>query len=300
MDWNVAIEQFLQDQQVKGASPHTVRNYRIDLRRFEGEANTLKEVDKWMIRKHLAGLAESGLAKRSIARHLAALRALFRYLIRRGTLTQNPLDEIASLKLDQRIPFFMTYAQVEHLLSQPDIHSYFGLRDRCMMEVFYSSGLRLSELVGLNRADCDLDLLRLKVLGKGKRQRIVPMTQGAADWLRRYLTDPAREEVDSQAVFLNRWGKRISTRSVDRLFAEHLKKSGLVGDITPHTIRHTIATHWLEKGMDLKVIQSLLGHKSLATTTIYTQVSGTLKKEVYDRAHPRAQKLGSNGGLECQ
>lgn len=289
MDWKVATDQFLQDQEVKGASPHTVRNYQIDLRRFALNVKEGQEVDKWMIRKHLAELAESGLAKRSIARHLAALRALFRYLIRRGKLTDNPLDEIASLKLDQRIPFFMTYEQVEHLLSQPDLDSYFGLRDRCMMEVFYSSGLRLSELVGLNRCDCELDLLRLKVMGKGKRQRIIPMTQGAADWLRRYLTHPEREEVDKNAVFLNRWGKRISARSVDRLFAEHLKASGLVGDITPHTIRHTIATHWLEKGMDLKVIQSLLGHKSLATTTIYTQVSGTLKKEVYDRAHPRSK-----------
>jgi integrase/recombinase XerC len=166
------------------------------------------------------------------------------------------------------------------------------------MELLYSSGLRISELTQLNRKDLDLKQCTLRVMGKGKKQRIVPITNNAAKWLNDYLNHSERyldgeyhiAEQDSEAVFLSRWGKRITVRSVDRHFAKYLVASGLSAEVTPHTIRHTIATHWLEKGMDLKTIQVLLGHNSLATTTIYTQVSTKLKREVYDKAHPSAQE----------
>ncbi|KAG8173624.1 hypothetical protein JTE90_020978 [Oedothorax gibbosus] len=166
------------------------------------------------------------------------------------------------------------------------------------MELFYSSGLRLSELIGLNRQDVNIQGLLIKVRGKGKKERVVPITQTAAHWLDNYINHSLRDqdssshrrEEDPQAVFLNKWGKRLSSRSIDRHFTQYLKASGLAATITPHTIRHTIATHWLEKGMDLKTIQMLLGHNSLATTTIYTQVSSRLKREVYDKAHPLAQE----------
>ena len=158
------------------------------------------------------------------------------------------------------------------------------------MELFYSSGLRLSELVGLNRRDFDSRNQILTIFGKGKKQRQSPITETAAKWLVDYLNHPERGEVeqDKQAVFLNRWGKRLSARSVDRNFAAYLKASGLSERVTPHTIRHTIATHWLENGMNLKTIQLLLGHTSLSTTTIYTHVSPKLKRAVYDKTHPRA------------
>ena len=156
------------------------------------------------------------------------------------------------------------------------------------MELFYSSGLRLSELIGLNRRDFDAKNLVLNVFGKGKKQRQAPITETAADWIVRYLNHPEREEKDPQAIFLNKWGTRLTPRSVDRNFAGYLKASGLSDRVTPHTIRHTIATHWLENGMDLKTIQMLLGHTSLATTTIYTHVSPKLKRAVYDKTHPRA------------
>lgn len=282
-------------QNVKNASEHTVRNYKLDLERF-GQYLGDAPVDKWKVRHYLADLAAQSLSRRSVVRHLSSLRALFRYLLKHKYIKINPLEEISSPKLDKRIPTFLTYDQVLHLLDQPDTSTYLGFRDRCIMELFYSSGLRISELVGLNRQECDLPHRRLRLMGKGKKERVVPITGTAADWLQRYLTHPERhcdgsehfEQVDEQAVFLNKWGQRISTRSVDRGFAAYLKQSGLVGHITPHTIRHTIATHWLEKGMDLKMIQKLLGHRSLATTTIYTQVSSRLQKEVYDRAHPRS------------
>ncbi len=157
----------------------------------------------------------------------------------------------------------LSYAQVERLFEQPDTSDYLGFRDRCIMELFYSSGLRISELVGLNRQDFDARNFRLRVIGKGKKERIVPITQTAAKWLKEYLDHPwnRAREVDEKAIFLNKWGKRLTARSVDRKFEEYLKASGLVGKITPHTIRHTIATHWFEKGMDLKTIQVLLGHQ---------------------------------------
>ena len=165
-----------------------------------------------------------------------------------------------------------------------------------MMELFYSSGLRLSELAGLDRQDCDLANLTVKLRGKGKKERIVPITKNAAAWIESYLHHPERHlktevhapQIDEQAIFLNKHGYRLTTRSIDRLFDQHLTQSGLAGKITPHTLRHSIATHWLENGMDLKTIQLLLGHSSPTTTTIYTQVSTKLKKKVYDQAHPRA------------
>jgi integrase/recombinase XerC len=204
------------------------------------------------------------------------------------------LDEIDSPKLEKKIPSFLSYEQVQRLFEQPDTSHYLGFRDRCIMELFYSSGLRISELVGLDRQNFDQRNLQLRVRGKGKKERIVPITQTAATWLKDYLNHPQRHQdledhqaqVDEKAVFLNKWGQRLTARSVDRKFEGYLKTSGLAGKITPHTIRHTIATHWLEKGMDLKTIQILLGHSSLATTTIYTQVSSRLKREVYQKTHP--------------
>lgn len=285
---------------VKNSSNHTVRNYSLDLNNFfaflrsEGFEG---KVERQVIRKFLAHLHEQGAQRRTVLRRLSTLNSFFSYLVKQKVLETNPLEAIDRPKLEKTLPANLSYAQVERLFEQPDIAGLLGFRDRCMMELLYSSALRISELLGLNRSDLDLQRKLLRVSGKGKKQRIVPITQNAADWLSRYLEHPSRfsdeeehkAQVDDDAIFLNRWGKRLSVRSADRLFGEYLKKSGLSGKITPHTIRHTIATHWLEKGMDLKTIQVLLGHSSLATTTIYTQVSGKLKREVYAKTHPRAE-----------
>ena len=182
------------------------------------------------------------------------------------------------------------------MFSQPDLTSYLGFRDRCIMELFYSSGLRVSELIDLDRCDFDKANLLLRIKGKGKKERIVPITKNAKQWIENYLSHPERKldtndhlaQVDRKSIFLNKLGTRLSPRSVDRKFDKYLKTSGLAGKITPHTIRHTIATHWLENGMNLKTIQMLLGHSSPVTTTIYAQVSSKLQKEVYDKTHPRA------------
>ncbi|MCX6988373.1 MAG: tyrosine recombinase XerC [Chlamydiae bacterium] len=291
---------------VKNVSVHTTRNYRLDLEGFKkhldsqdkdlevGGLFSVDRVSKRVIRNYLAHLKACSVAKRTVLRRLSALRSFYRYLVKEKVLEQSPLDDIESPKLEKSLPTSLTYDQIDYLFAQPDQVSYLGFRDRCIMELFYSSGLRVSELIGLNREDVDLRNRLLRVQGKGKKQRVVPITKSAAEWIHNYLTHPERSidqadhkaEKDSKAVFLNKWGDRLTVRSVDRKFDEYLKKSGLAGKVTPHTIRHTIATHWLEKGMDLKTIQVLLGHSSLATTTIYTHVSARLKKEVYDKAHP--------------
>ncbi len=281
---------------VRNASPHTIRNYRMDLEAFTVflQGTQLPSVDKWKIRGYLAHLNQKQATKRTILRRLSSLRSFFKFLLKEGALTQNPLDEIDAPKLDKTIPSPLSREEIDRLFAQPDTAAYLGFRDRVIMELFYSSGLRISELVGLDRSDFDPVNFTLRVKGKGKKERVIPITKSAATWITGYLTHPERSldsdvhqaEKNHEAIFLNKWGERISTRSVDRNFKHYLKLSGLAAKITPHTIRHTIATHWLENGMDLKTIQTLLGHSSLATTTIYTQVSKKIKKEVYDNAHP--------------
>ncbi|NGX54941.1 MAG: Tyrosine recombinase XerC [Chlamydiae bacterium] len=313
---------------VKNGSEHTIRNYAIDLNSIKeflektvisidpenlpekidylqphkarNTANdhhlSLSLINRKVIRNFLAYLAEKKMQKRTVVRRLSSLRTFFKYCINQKLIETNPTEDLESPKLDKRIPFSLTYEQLQRLFDIPDRESYLGFRDRTIMELFYSSGLRVSELVSLNRSDFDPAQLLIRLQGKGKKQRVIPITKNAADWISTYLDHPERNkdtgghlaQTDPDAVFLNRNGSRLTSRSVDRNFDKHLKQSGLAGKVTPHTIRHTIATHWLENGMDLKTIQMLLGHQSLATTTIYTHVSTKLKKEVYDKTHPRA------------
>ncbi len=301
MDFSVAAETFLNHLKLaKGVSEHTLRGYSLDFRSFSlfagDEAKQLGTISKRLIRRYLAHLYETKASTRTVLRRLSALRSFYRYAMREKMVQENPLEEIDSPKKEKRLPVSITYDQVQLLFAQADLSSYLGFRDRAIMELFYSSGLRLSELVGLNRRDFDQRNQVLTIYGKGKKMRQAPITETAAKWLLDYLNHLERHvenkehdaEKDKEAVFLNKWGRRLSARSVDRNFAAYLRATGLSEKITPHTIRHTIATHWLEHGMDLKTIQLLLGHTSLATTTIYTHVSPKLKREVYDKAHPRA------------
>lgn len=288
MDNFKALEQFLDHLNLsKGVSKHTLRGYRLDLTLFftflEDEV-----VTKRIIRRFLAHLHGKGASSGTLLRRISALRSFYKYAMREKWVDQNPMEEIDSPKKEKRLPVSVSYNQVQLLFAQPDTSEILGFRDRAIMELFYSSGLRLSEVAGLNRRDFDRKNLVLNIFGKGKKQRQAPITETAAEWIARYLDHPERDEEEREAIFLNKFGRRLSTRSIDRNFAMYLKKSGLSEKITPHTIRHTIATHWLENGMDLKTIQMLLGHTSLATTTIYTHVSPKLKREVYEKTHPRA------------
>lgn len=275
---------------VKNASLHTIRNYQIDLNDFKSFIKELpiEEIDRKTIRSFLSHLHAEKKSKRTIARKLSSLRSLFKFLHSRKLTATNPTDELESPKLDKKIPVSVSYEQVTHLFNQPDTTTLLGFRDRAIMELFYSSGIRLSELATLEKGEIDFHNLLIKVQGKGRKERIVPITKNAATWLENYLNHPEREP--SPSLFLNRFGTKLTPRSIDRKFQVYLVASGLSSRITPHTIRHTIATHWLENGMDLKTIQEILGHASLSTTTIYTQVSTKLKKSAFDDAHPRARE----------
>lgn len=275
---------------VKNASEHTIRNYRIDLSDFQTflEGMQPNEADRKTIRSFLSHLHAQKKSKRTIARKLSSLRTFFKFLHSRKIIPSNPTEELESPKIEKKVPASITYDQVVHLFNQPDTSTLLGFRDRTIMELFYSSGIRLSELASLELTEIDFGANLIKVQGKGKKERIVPITQNAALWLQNYIQHPERNP--SPALFLNRFGNQLTPRSIDRMFHNYLMQSSLSAKITPHTIRHTIATHWLENSMDLKTIQEILGHASLSTTTIYTQVSTKLKKSAYDEAHPRAHK----------
>jgi len=313
----------------KNASEHTIRNYAIDLNSLKSylekewhgylkpeelpdkvhynrnyderwtEKDSLLDMTK-INRKHirgfLASLNASECSKRTIVRRLSSLRTFFKWAFLEKFIETNPAEDLESPKIEKKIPYPLNYAQIQTLFDQPDTDTYLGFRDRTIIELFYSSALRVDELVSLNRSDFDHKNLLMRIRGKGKAERVVPVTQNAAEWMIAYLNHPERHkeidghypEEDPEAIFLNKLGTRLTSRSVDRKFKKYLASSGLAGNVTPHTIRHTIATHWLEKGMDLKTIQALLGHRSLATTTIYAKVNTNLKKKVHRESHPRA------------
>ncbi|NGX33515.1 MAG: Tyrosine recombinase XerC [Candidatus Anoxychlamydiales bacterium] len=318
MDFSSEARSYLRYlEMVKNVSIHTIRNYAIDLDSFKDfiEQNILKkkklsnkilksddlsfsikEINKWVVRNYLAHLYDKKMKNKTIQRRISSLRSFFKFLMKEKKIEINPLEDIQSPKKEKPLPNAINFDQVEHLFNTCDLDTYLGLRDRAIMELFYSSGLRLSELVDLDRKDLDEDSYLINVYGKGKKQRTIPITKTALNWIQKYLNHPNRlkdtketkKQKDNEAIFLNRFGDRITVRSVDRNFKRYLKLSSLGASITPHTIRHTIATHWLENGMDLKTIQMLLGHSNLATTTIYTHVSTKLKRKVYDKTHPRA------------
>jgi integrase/recombinase XerC len=282
------IDRYLRNLEAKNMSEHTVRGYALDLQRFVEfvGAAALRQIDRRLVRAFIADIAERGRSKRTQARRISSLAGFFRYAVQQKWIDYNPLDEIERPKQDKHIPQFLTFEQVLLLFQQPKVEEFLGLRNRAILELLYSSGLRNSELVGLNKKDVDYPKQMVLVRGKGKKERLVPVTQNAVDWIARYVQHPMRS--GHEALFLNRHGGRLSSRSLDRLFSRLLRQSGIAGRVTPHTLRHSVATHWLENGMDLKSIQALLGHSSLAATSIYTHVSLTLKKSVYDKAHPRA------------
>jgi len=297
------VRRFLDDlQHRRGASPHTLRSYGADLRQFTSYlARELKssprapragEVDVLALRGFLAYLHQKGTARSSIARKLAALRTFFRYLVREGRIERNPATSVATPRVPKKIPDRVEEEEIEKLLEVPDATSPLGRRDRALLELLYATGLRVSELTGLDRVEVDLDSRLVRVLGKGRKERIVPFGEPAAEALERYWPDrrqlAARGAGAGDAVFLNARGGRLTARSVHRLVRRHLRQAALRSGLSPHSLRHAFATHLLERGADLRAIQELLGHASLSTTQKYTQVSTAQLLKVYEKAHPRA------------
>jgi integrase/recombinase XerC len=295
----------------RNASPHTLRNYGSDLRQFldylthtpEGDLRpepNLDQLDNLTIREFLGILYQRGNKKASVARKLATLRSFMKFLTAQGSLEANPAKNVSSPKLESRLPDYMTLDSVTDLIEAPDITSDFGKRDRCILELLYGSGLRVSELVGVNLGDISLSEGLLKVVGKGRKERIVPFGNRAAEALQEYLKVRGRKikslppvqvrkgKTPGEAVFLNCRGGRLTTRSVGNIVDRHVGKLAQRLKVHPHTLRHTFATHMLSAGADLRAIQELLGHESLSTTQKYTHVSVEQLVRVYQSCHPRA------------
>lgn len=278
---------------VKGASPHTIRNYSMDLKLLENFLQGKKVTSK-SLREFLASMHQAGKSKSSIARTLSAIKAFYAFIFRQKLIKSNPALFLQTPKRTRKIPIILELEEIKLFMQTPNASNYLGFRDKVILELFYSSGIRLSELVSLDKENVNLKEKWIKVLGKGNKERLVPITSRCGKYLGEYLMHKDRirgsnkhlEEFDKKAVFLNRFGERISSRSVDRMFVSYQKRSGIAKKITPHLLRHSIATHLLDKGMDLRYIQEMLGHTTIATTTIYTKVTSELKSKNYKKYHP--------------
>ena len=286
------IDKFMNYLKVeKNASNHTIINYSVDLAVFKdflGDKE-IETVDHLSLRRFLAQLRTKNYSKRTIARKLASLRSLFRFLFREGYIKKNPITAISTPKLDKKLPVFLDTAKIDKLLSAPSDQDLSGLRDRALLETLYSSGLRVSELVGLDIDDVDFISGVIKVLGKGSKERIVPIGEPALNAITKYIDKRGEAKVkEDKAIFLNTRGRRITDRSIRRILDTHIKTCSIVEKVSPHSLRHSFATHLLDRGADLRSVQELLGHMNLSTTQIYTHVTMDRLKSVYDKAHPRA------------
>ena len=285
----------------RNVSPNTIIAYREDLESFTAflcndyftlgrDLLELRRVDHLAVRAYLAHLSRRKLSRSSVARHLSALRTFFKWLVREGAVEANPARTVATPKREKHLPSVMQPSDVALLLEQADTSVTLGLRDAAWLELMYASGLRISELVGIDVDDLELRSRLVKVHGKGSKERIVPFGSKAETALRAYLAvrGELASDPEEQAVFVNYRGKRITTRSVRRLFDGYLRDASLRSGISPHTMRHSFATHLLNAGADLRAIQELLGHASLSTTQKYTHLNDWQLIAVYKKAHPRA------------
>lgn len=283
----------------RSASPHTLANYSREVGEFlrflagEGIAHW-EDVDRSVLSRYLIWLASRRFARGSVARRVAEVRSFGTYLQREGWTAVHPFQALQAPKSGRRLPDVLSVREMVALLSQPDTATPQGVRDRAMLEVLYAGGLRVSELVGLDLGQYDLQRGEVRVWGKGGKERIALLGQPAQHWLRRYVADGrpqlAGPRAKSRALFLNRLGSRLSARSVQSVLRRYTLQAGLDKHITPHVLRHTFATHLLDGGADLRVVQELLGHAQLSTTQVYTHVSRSRLRAVYLRAHPLARE----------
>jgi integrase/recombinase XerC len=291
----------------RNASEHTLRNYRIDLTQFHDHLAPpdpatgarrdfdIKQIDHITIREWLSALYTANKQKSSVARKIAALRTFFQFLVREGVVEANPAKLVSTPRLEKKLPSHLSVEDMVRFIETPDTQTDLGKRDRAILEMLYGTGVRVSELTKLNLRDIDFKNKMVKVTGKRRKQRVVPFGDPALHALVEYLqarntflnNTPAAER-DEQAVFLNYQGTRITTRSVGRMIDKYITECAGIHNISPHSLRHSFATHLLDNGADLRHIQELLGHARLSTTQIYTHVSMEKLIEVYDKSHPKA------------
>ncbi len=294
------IEKFLRYLEIeRNYSPLTLLNYKMDLEDFADFLNSgkdksvigpkqtaLKSIDYLTLRRYLARLKEKSFKPRTIARKLSCLRSFFKFLCRDGYLNDNPTSSLTTFKLDKHLPLFLTEDEMSRLLSMPRTDDEMGLRDQAILETFYSTGMRISELVGLNIEDIDFISGVAKARGKGKKERLLPVGEHALGAIKAYLD--SRKHQKPTAVFLNKNGTRLTTRGTRNVVGKYIKLASLNSGISPHALRHSFATHLLNRGADLRSVQELLGHANLSTTQIYTHLTTEKLKAVYEKAHPHA------------
>ena len=282
----------------RDASPYTVKNYSHEIGEFiafarEQGVTQLEQIDRNVLRLYLTWLAAGKKARGSIARRLSELRSFGKWLVRQGVLKANVFDSVSAPSQGKRLPEYLEHDQAVALVTAPDTSTPAGLRDRAILEVMYAAGLRVSELVGLNVDNLDLARGQARVWGKGGKERVALFGQPAARALKTYLRDGRPQLLtgkSSQALFVNqRGGGRLTTRAIGMILGKYAKRAGVPGRVHPHLLRHTFATHLLDGGADLRVVQELLGHADLATTQIYTHVTQARARDVYRKAHPRAK-----------
>jgi integrase/recombinase XerC len=299
---HTAIARFLQFLAVeKNASAYTVKSYREDLatlteylaESYAGRPPSPGDVSVLDLRGYVAALHESSYAKTTIARHLASLRSFFRFGQREGWAKTNPAKPLRNPRKGRSLPHFLSADDLGKLFDAPPADEPTGLRDRAILETMYSAGLRVGEVVGLEDADLDFEAGVVRVRGKGRRERLSPVGSYASRALERWLAvrklHPRVARGATAPVFTNKFGRRLTTRSVARMLEKYLRLLGLDSRTTPHSLRHSFATHLLDRGADIRSVQELLGHKSLVTTQIYTHVSTSALRKIYERAHPRAK-----------
>ncbi|MDI6451215.1 tyrosine recombinase XerC [Anaerobaca lacustris] len=325
------VEQFLNYLKFeKRFSEHTAKCYGADLAQFgdfllqtcDGEVSsdenaslhhpeggtatatavaTAQSVDQLLLaadvneaRSYLAHLNGKAYSKATIARKLATLRSFYKFLVKTNRCSSNPLTAVRTPKQDKKLPRFLEYEEIKRLLETPPTETWLGARDRAILETLYSTGIRVSELVALNMDDVDFLGEIIHIRGKGKKERIAPISSSALQAIQRYMEfrnkrAQSNTNFDAKVLFVNKHGQRLSTRSVRRKMDKYLKMAGLDPNISPHTLRHSFATHMLNNGADLRSVQELLGHQSLSTTQVYTHLTTRKLKEVYDNAHPREE-----------
>jgi len=275
----------------KNYSALTVTNYKVDLKEFESFLNSrdskdVRNIDYFILRKFLSTLSERKLDKRSLSRKISTLKSFFKFLLREGIVKNNPAASLIYPKLDKQLPKFLTEAEVEKILNLPEGDRVCDLRDKAILEFLYSTGARVSEMVSLKINDIDLISGFVKVRGKGRKERLLPLGDPAIESIKKYL-DARRDK--NQALFINQREGGLTDRGVRDIIYRYIKKAALSLKVSPHTFRHSFATHLLNRGADLRSVQELLGHSNISTTQIYTHLTIDSLKKVYQRAHPRAK-----------
>ena len=297
VDMEGYVDQFINYLAVdRGLAKNTLESYGRDLRQFQtylqnGEFEDIKDSSRTTIVDYLNSLKSQGKAVSTISRNIAALKSFYQYLVKENYLEHDPAEKLETPKLEKKLPKILSIAEVEELLKQPNVRLSVGLRDKAMLELLYATGIRVSEIIALNISDVNLDMGYVKCYGKGSKERIVPLGSIAVKSVHEYVNKGRSKIVrtyEEPALFLNHHGNRLTRQGFWKIIKKYASQANIVKEITPHTLRHSFATHLLENGADLRSVQEMLGHADISTTQIYTQVTKNPLKEVYDKTHPRA------------